>query len=455
MPLSDTYTRLPISSITINRDARQRRTIQIDDLTRSITQIGLINPIIVRHDLESPNILSLVAGERRLEACKALGWFDIPVRFAHDLTPIEASIIELEENIKREDLNWQDRVAAIAKIHSLYLQLDSGWTLTETADATSLTSGTVSMYLRVNSELADPRISDCGTVREAYNVIARRDQRQMGNSLAELLEDPSPPPHQDAFEKIAADVSEHSVVATVPTTPKKDTIDPTMSILNTSFLEWAPSYTGPKFNFIHCDFPYGIDYAAGSQGLGSEHTPYQDTPANLKDLLTCFIDHFNRFASISCHVMFWYSAKFKLTTQFLAGFHSIKWCLHPLIWLRTDNSGVSPDPRRLPRHIYETCLFGSRGDRNLVRVMADAYASPGDRTIHPHTKPEPMLRHFFQMVVDEHTTFLDPTCGSASSLRAAESLGASSVLGLETNHSYCEVARRGLKDARILRRLSP
>ena len=53
-----------------------------------------------------------------------------------------------------------------------------------------------------------------------------------------------------------------------------------------------------------------------------------------------------------------------------------------------------------------------------------------------------------EMLVDDTTLMLDPTCGSASSLRAAESLGAKQVLGLEIDQQYIEPARLALKHAR-------
>ena len=57
-------------------------------------------------------------------------------------------------------------------------------------------------------------------------------------------------------------------------------------------------------------------------------------------------------------------------------------------------------------------------------------------------KSQDMLEHFFRMVVDENTRLLDPTCGSGSSLRAADNLGAASVLGLEINPEFADNARR-------------
>jgi predicted RNA methylase len=52
------------------------------------------------------------------------------------------------------------------------------------------------------------------------------------------------------------------------------------------------------------------------------------------------------------------------------------------------------------------------------------------------------------MLVDEYTFCLDPTCGSGSALRAAESLGATRILGLESDYAYCEAARKALREAR-------
>jgi predicted RNA methylase len=62
-----------------------------------------------------------------------------------------------------------------------------------------------------------------------------------------------------------------------------------------------------------------------------------------------------------------------------------------------------------------------------------------------------MLEHFLQMFIDSHSSFLDPTCGSGSSLRAAEHLGAQRILGLELDIDYCEAARKALKQSRDMR----
>ena len=124
------------------------------------------------------------------------------------------------------------------------------------------------------------------------------------------------------------------------------------------------------------------------------------------------------------------------------------------LWLKSDNVGIVPDPKREPRRICETALIASREDRLLIKPVSNAIAAQTNKENHPHTKPEPVLKHFFQMFVDSNTRLLDPTCGGGSSLRAAEALGASYVLGLEINDDYVGNARRALNHSRVLRKAS-
>jgi hypothetical protein len=218
-------------------------------------------------------------------------------------------------------------------------------------------------------------------------------------------------------------------------------------------LFWASKYTGKPFNFIHCDFPYGISVFNGPQAAGMRHSQYIDDKEIHFKLLETLLTNLDRLASMSCHIMYWYSNQhYDAIRGAIAELApSLTVHVHPLIWVKSDQAGIAPDPKRHPRHIYETCLLMSRGGRQIVRIAADAYSAPTDKTWHVHTKPEPMLRHFFTMLVDENTIMLDPTCGSASSLRAAESLGARYVFGMDTDETTVGHARQALRHSRVLR----
>lgn len=470
-----------ISKVQVRQEARQRQgELETEDLQASLKRNGLINPIVLTRELV------LVAGERRLSAAKALGWTVIAARWVEDLSPVDLQILELEENIKRKDLEWQDMVRGIGTIHDLYRDRDPEWTMSETAEEVGLSQPTVSMWLRVRAELAESRIAEASTVREAYNIIARRDQRKQGDSLAELLGEPAElvvaplapaetrvevvkpgkpgeaPKYVLVNNKTGERVEITEAEAKVHGKEKEKEKEVLFSgILNQSFLTWAPKYTGPKFNFLHCDFPYGVNLFDGPQGRGAEPSRegeemvgYKDTAEVYQELISCLCENLDRLMTLSGHMMFWLSADHKIVSETVAKFNklapSLSFHKFLLIWHKSDGMGIASDPSRGPRHIYEACLFASRSKRNIVRVVGDTYASGIDKTLHPSTKPEPMLKHFFSMLVDENTSMLDPTCGSGASLRAAEALGARHTLGLEIDKDFCEAAQGALKRSRVL-----
>ena len=159
--------------------------------------------------------------------------------------------------------------------------------------------------------------------------------------------------------------------------------------------------------------------------------------------------------SVSSHIMFWYSDKLKEKTLsiFKALCPQLTWTVFPLIWINPTAPG-SPLTTVILLAIStrQPCSEASEA-RPLVQVKADAYSAQSDPRLHPSCKPESVLRHFFSMLVDKNTRLLDPTCGSGSALRAAESLQAQAVVGLESDFEYCETARKTLKDSRTLREL--
>ena len=84
-------------------DRRREDMGDLDGLAASIEKYGLLHPIVIDDDNR------LVAGGRRLEACRRLGWEEIDVRSLGDLTDAQRGEIELEENINRKDLSDLER----------------------------------------------------------------------------------------------------------------------------------------------------------------------------------------------------------------------------------------------------------------------------------------------------------------------------------------------------------
>lgn len=474
--LTDEFQRLACSSIKVDRGARQRREIKIDDLVESVKKRGVIQPIVVTREL------MLVAGERRLAASIAAGLPTIPVRFADQLSLTELRLIELEENVRRADLCWQDHIRAIFDLHQLLdSEAEGSWSISSTAERIGYEATKIGRAIALaEAANADPTFWDHATVTEAFNRLMRKRERASASGLINLLENvpliappASSPGEDDEAETIEA--AEIDFDAPAPATAALPLASPSPRanvvkrvaepILHEDFLRWAPKYSGPPFNFIHCDFPYGIGAFDGTQAggvrlaneAGARKALYSDEATVFDKLLQCLLANFNRLAAPSCHLMLWYGMQRHsyVARQLEAASEGIGlrvWPI-PLVWVKTNNAGVAADPQHWPRHIYETALIASRGKRSIVRMTSDAYGAPKESSSHVSEKSIPMLKYFFQMFVDENTELLDPTCGGGGALRAGEELGARRLLGLEINEEYVESARIALRQDRLKREM--
>lgn len=475
---------LLLEDISILRDSRQRREIDTSDLDESIRRNGVIQPIIVRPRRISdepgtrPEASSiLVAGERRYTASLKAGHKSIPIVHLQDLPPDKARIVELEENVKRRELPWRDEVSAIGELHLCYLAENPDHTQDLTAKALSLSPSTMSIISRVFRDLASPKIARATTCREAYNILKRVDERAMEDAVSDLMDasttiseeidtkraEPKAEPTLVLTPAVPVTVGEMAAQIQRPLAPSqmaqyvKPKIKPAEdSILLADFIKWAPTYAGPRFNLIHCDFPYGIEAFGGPMSGADKWETYDDTAGSYWGLLRALAANMDRLCAPSAHMFFWFSMEWYQETLDFFEDNMGDWTVQPfpLIWHKNDNVGVLPDSTRGPRRVYETALFASRGDRLIMKPISNLKAAPTDKKHHHSTKPEPVLEHFFQMTVDENTKLLDPTCGSGSALRAAESMGATYVLGLESSPEHCENARKALRSFRVLREAS-
>ena len=76
----------------------------LEELTNSIKERGIIQPIIVRKSEQQKNKFEIIAGERRWLAAQNAGLHEVPVVVteADDLKSLEFAIVE---NVQRHDLN--------------------------------------------------------------------------------------------------------------------------------------------------------------------------------------------------------------------------------------------------------------------------------------------------------------------------------------------------------------
>ena len=105
--------RMKISDVKINPGRREAEPKAVEELARSITAVGLMNPV----TLDQNN--TLVAGLHRLEAAKLLGWTEIECTTI-GMDSVQAKLAEIDENIVRTKLNRQELCEQLLRRKEIY-----------------------------------------------------------------------------------------------------------------------------------------------------------------------------------------------------------------------------------------------------------------------------------------------------------------------------------------------
>ena len=109
--IGDSSPKIPKNKISVSsliRNKFQPRKIfnkeSLEELTNSIKERGIIQPIIVRVSEDQKNKYEIIAGERRWLSAQNAGFHEVPVVIteANDLKSLEFAIVE---NVQRHDLN--------------------------------------------------------------------------------------------------------------------------------------------------------------------------------------------------------------------------------------------------------------------------------------------------------------------------------------------------------------
>ena len=96
--------KIPINQIKVDRENRIRTASgDLTALGNSIAKVGLLNPVVVDEKYK------LIAGWRRLSACRNLGWKEIEVRVVElSRDPLLELEAEVDENLYRKNFTGEE-----------------------------------------------------------------------------------------------------------------------------------------------------------------------------------------------------------------------------------------------------------------------------------------------------------------------------------------------------------
>ncbi len=159
------------------------------DLANSILEQGLLMPIIVR-PLPGGEYY-VIAGQRRLLACRLLGWQTISATVRDNLDETKATVVSLIENVQRADLNPIDKAKAYSAIYHKYGDAK------RIAKETGVTVPTIRRYLdllnlapSIQEEVsAAEGPAGVGTISTLANTFSVEDQQEALKQISGFKQD--------------------------------------------------------------------------------------------------------------------------------------------------------------------------------------------------------------------------------------------------------------------------
>lgn len=389
-------------------EGRQRQTYEdIEELAESIKEKGLLQPLGVE---EKTNYL--VWGGRRYKAICQLGLEKVSCRIVpKGLSQLELEEIELEENIQRKNLTWQERVNAIKRIDQLKKQLHgdqsetgsrADWSTRKTADLLGKSSGGVSDDIALADAIERfPELANCKTANEARKGFKKIVERL---AVGELVRKAKEEGTSTAF-KFA---ERHYTVGDA--------------------LEGLKLLDQTVASFAIVDPPYAVDLGKTKKVDKSRENIDVYNEWLKKDYIpkiTEVATHLHRVLAEHAWLVWWYGQEwYKETYTVLkkAGFEVDK---IPATWGKIDATGQTNQPDIYLGRATETffvCRKGSpamakRGRSNLFLYKP----VPAQRKIHPTEKPLDLIQDIFDTFTYPGSVSIIPFLGSGVDLRAAYS----------------------------------
>lgn len=425
---------------------RQRKTMdpkKLNELAESINARGkLIHPIVVRYPrpedrnpdgspVKEPFVL--VVGGRRLAAHLQLKRDKIEARIFEKLSPLEQEIIELEENLVREDIPWKDAVEAKTRIHELRKKQNPFQTLEQTAAEIGEHFGNLSKDIKLSAAMKhNPGLANAPTKRAALREIDHK--MEIASRILRI-----------------ADTDVEDIKKKIFTADARD------------FVRQLPD---KSVDMYLTDLPYGIGYKSASE-TGAKSLvlgQYDDSPEIIRDLVADLVPQMARTIRPSGWIVLFYSSDgmpwlrslfrdacsihgdYRNTDKGLDGEGSSIICataykqpkgereecrfmipeLLDWIWHRPNSRNISQWPERHAKHVYESILVINGGDARLTQLHVPdvlVYDAVYENRLHEMQKPHELCKELVNRCSIPGELVVDLCFGSGACLAAAADLG--------------------------------
>lgn len=413
----------------------------MEELRASIEKHGLLHPPVLRMEAGA---WVLVAGERRLRAIDEMAALGetlhcngqivacgyVPYTNIGELSELDAEEAELDENLKRKDLTWQEHAAAVERLHTLrqkqniamqvsqaptgevVLKEVTTHTIADTAqELTGHRHGdyqdTVRKEILVARHLSNPAIAKAQNVKEAFKILKAQEVRAKNTELARVVGETFSSDSHFAHNMNCLDFMRDAV-------------------------KRAPE---GLFDVICTDPPYGMGAESFGDGggklIGIDHN-YSDTYEAWGELMKAWCPLSYQVAKPQAHAYVFCD---------IDNFHELKRMMQAAGWyvFRTPLMAIKPDsgrvplPDRGPRRQWESILYAIKGGKLVNQIMPDVISTTADANLgHGAQKPVALFANLLSRSVKPGDWVFDPFAGTGTIFPAAHGLKCTAI-GCEQN----------------------
>jgi len=417
--------------------ARQRSSIAagpLNELRDSILRVGLLHPPVCWQDESKKWILTV--GERRLEAIRQI--YDDDGEFYYSgllvpkmhlpITPLGEYLdsagrfeAELDENLQRVDLEWQDRARALSSLHQLRKQENPKQTALDTGQELAAKA------IYGSAKSAQQRVIDAVIVTQHLDNEKVAKSRNLREAVAQV--------YKIEEEKIRAALIGRALRAL----PEK----PDLEVRLGNLFVVLPSLERDTFDLILGDPPYGL--GAGGSGFRARtvhHHNYADTIDDAKAVAQCILTEGFRVAKARANILLF--CDIRLFDWLKTAASNMGWSPfdRPLIWQKSESEGLAPWGAQGPRITTEFMFYATKGQRGMNASPTDLFnvkRVPRHERLHGAEKPVELLRKLIEVCTLPGDSVLDPCCGSGSTLVACRE-SKRRGLGVEKDPDYYNTA---------------
>jgi site-specific DNA-methyltransferase (adenine-specific) len=369
----------------------------------SIKKHGIIEPIVVSLMEGQPGKYMLVAGERRYRGAVMAGLTEVPAMLRDEALDVLAEI-ELEENICRADINFEEEGRLLDKITKLKKKTNPEWGQDDTAEMTGRSTADVSSKIKIAKKFQErPELkAACGDGKMPYTATLKKIKQIEDAERVQRLAD-------------------------------SGQIELTTDLRLGNCVDLIKNVKSKSIDMVLTDPPYGLEKLESLRGPGSSkligHQLMSDTHnldlSTVCNLLSTLAPDLARVMKEGAH--FYMFCGFQYVGNFIS-------CLEPhlefippiVVWDRGKPSAPAYGYNYMSR--LEAIIYGCKPPRSrrLTESMYNVIECsdvPKNLRMYPTEKPVPLLQTLVKQSTSPNGLILDPFAGSGSTLVAAREAG--------------------------------